>query len=417
MSYEWLISLRFLKAKRKQAFISLISVITMAGIALGVCALIVILSVMNGFQKDWRDRILGVTAHIMVLSHLGPLADYEEAAEKVSRVKGVKATTPYIYSQAMVNHQGRVSGVVLRGIEPLSAARATTLAESLAGREPKVLNRSFMDPRPEYKGQELQAIVLGRELANSLGAGIGSVVRLVSPFGRMTPAGRSAQARDFLVADLFHSGMYEYDAGMVLLSLEAAQSFLLLGRSVTGIEVRLDDIYAAKEVGRRIKAEMGRSFWTRDWMELNRNLFAALKLEKAAMFVILALIVLVAAFNIISTLIMTVMEKTKDIGILKSIGATSSSIRKIFVLQGLIIGVVGTSFGLGLGLVLCELLRRYKFIQLPADVYYITTMPVRVEVLDVLIITSASVAISFLATLYPSQQGAKLSPTEVLRYE
>lgn len=417
MSYEWLISLRFLKAKRKQAFISLISVITMAGIGLGVCALIVILSVMNGFQKDWRDRILGVTAHLMVLSHLGPVADYDRVAEKVGRVKGVRATTPYIYSQAMVNFQGRVSGVVLRGIDPVSAARATTLKESLTGHEPEVLNRSFVDPRPGTKGQELQAIVLGRELANSLGAGIGSVVRLVSPFGRMTPAGRSAQTGDFVVADLFHSGMYEYDAGMVLLSLEAAQAFLLMGDAVTGIEVRLDDIYAAKEVGRLIKAEMGRSFWTRDWMELNRNLFAALKLEKAAMFVILVLIVLVAAFNIISTLIMTVMEKTKDIGILKSIGATSSSIRKIFVLQGLIIGLVGTSFGLGLGLVLCELLRRYKFIQLPADVYYITTMPVRVETLDVLIITSASVAISFLATLYPSQQGAKLSPTEVLRYE
>jgi len=417
MSFEWLISLRLLKAKRKQAFISLISVISMGGIGLGVCALIVILSVMNGFQKDWRDRILGVTAHIMVLSHLGPLAEYDQVAEKVGRIKGVKATTPYIYSQAMVNYQGRVSGVVLRGIDPDSGARATTLKESLTGHDPEVFKRSFTDSRPESRGQVLEPVVLGRELANSLGAGIGSVVRLVSPFGRMTPAGRTAETRDFVVADLFHSGMYEYDAGMVLLSLEAAQSFLLLGKSVTGVEVRLDDIYAAKEVGRRIKEEMGRSFWTRDWMELNRNLFAALKLEKAAMFVILVLIVLVAAFNIVSTLIMIVMEKTKDIGILKSIGATNSSIRKIFVLQGLIIGVAGTSFGLGLGLVLCELLRRYQFIQLPPDVYYITTMPVRVEPLDVLIITSASVAISFLATLYPSQQGAKLSPTEVLRYE
>ena len=417
MSLERLISFRFLRAKRKQAFISLISIISMAGVGLGVCALIVVLSVMNGFQKDWRDKILGVTAHLLVQSHKGAMADYMELVKKVERVDGVEAATPFIYSQVMIAFEGRVSGVVLRGVQPETAVKVTTLKESLLGHNPEVFNKKLLDAGGEGGGGLLEPVVLGRELANNLGLGIGATVRIISPYGRVTPAGRMAESRYFVVADLFNSGMYEYDAGMALLPLGAAQSFLNMGDEVTGVEVRLKDIYKAKEVGAGIGKALGRSFWIRDWMELNRNLFAALKLEKAAMFVILVLIVLVAAFNIISTLIMIVMEKTKDIAILKSIGATSGSIRKIFVYQGLIIGSVGTGLGLGLGLILCELLRRYKFIELPSDVYYITTMPVRVEALDVALIVLASLGISLLATLYPSRQAARLDPTEGLRYE
>ncbi len=417
MSFEWLISFRYLKAKRKQAFISLISLISMAGVGLGVCALIVVLSVMNGFQKDWRDKILGVTAHLLVQSHQGALGGYGDLRNRVEEVAGVEAATPFIYSQAMISYQGRVSGVILRGIQPETAVKVTALKESLLGHNPEVFNKKLVDSGGEGGGRLLEPIVIGRELADNLGLGIGATVRLISPYGRVTPAGRMAESRYFVVADLFHSGMYEYDAGLALLPLAAAQSFLSLGDKVTGVEVRLKDIYRAKEVGSAIKKSLGRTYWIRDWMELNRNLFAALKLEKTAMFVILVLIVLVAAFNIISTLIMIVMEKTKDIAILKSIGATSGSIRKIFLYQGLTIGTIGTGFGLGLGLILCELLRRYKFIELPSDVYYITTMPVRVEPLDVALIVLASLGISLLATLYPSRQAARLDPTEGLRYE
>ena len=417
MSYEWLISFRYLRAKRKQAFISLISLISMAGVGLGVCALIVVLSVMNGFQKDWRDKILGVTAHLLVQSHHGALSRYGKLKDRVEQVQGVEAATPFVYSQAMISYKGRVSGVLLRGIQPDTAIRVTTLKESLVSHDPKVFDKSLVDSEGEGGGGLLEPIVIGRELANNLGAGIGATVRIVSPYGRVTPAGRMAESRYYVVADLFNSGMYEYDAGLALMPLAAAQSFLNMGDKVTGVEVRLKNIYQAKQVGAAIKKMLGPAFWIRDWMELNRNLFAALKLEKTAMFVILVLIVLVAAFNIISTLIMIVMEKTKDIAILKSIGATSGSIRKIFLLQGLTIGSIGTGFGLGLGLILCELLRRYKFIELPADVYYITTMPVRVEALDVAVITLASLGISLLATLYPSRQAARLDPTEGLRYE
>jgi len=211
--------------------------------------------------------------------------------------------------------------------------------------------------------------------------------------------------------------MYEYDSSLAYLSLGAAQRFFGLGQSLTGVEVKVGDIYAAAEVAERLAKRLGYPYWTRNWMEMNRNLFSALKLEKTAMFIILILIVLVAAFNIVSTLIMVVMEKTKDIAILKSIGARTSSIRKIFVYQGLTIGLVGTAFGLALGLVLCEILRRYQFIKLPSDIYYISTLPVRVDPLDVGLIALAAVAISFLATIYPSFQGARLNPVEALRYE
>ncbi len=417
MSFERFVSIRYLKAKRKQTFISLITGISVGGVALGVCALIIVLSVMNGFQRDWRDRILGVTAHAVVLSHAGPLADYPLIVKEVEKIQGVVAATPFIYTQAMVASEDRVSGSVIRGVEPQSAPRVTSLEANLKSRDPARLMGQVIDPRPEGKGRHLDPIVLGEELARNLGVGVGAVVRLVSPVSRETPLGRVPRTQDFVVTDLFHSGMYEYDSTMSLVPLQAAQRFLDFGSAVSGVEVRVADIYEAAKIAKRIDQRLKYPYWTRDWMEMNRNLFSALKLEKTAMFIILTLIVLVAAFNIISTLIMIVMEKTKDIAILKSLGATASAVMKIFVYQGLAIGLTGTAIGLGAGLILCEVLRRYKFIQLPADVYYISTLPVRVDPTDVALICLAAVAVSFLATLYPSRQGAKLNPAEALRYE
>ncbi len=417
MFFERFISLRYLKAKRKHGFISLIAVISMGGVAVGVCALIVVLAVMNGFQKDVRDRILGVNAHVVIMSYRGRIVDYERVMAEAKKVEGVLAATPFIYSQAMLSYGGKVTGTVLRGLDPKTAAGVTTIAQSLLGGDPAVLYGRRRDPRGQGSPNGLPAIALGRELAAQLGVGVGSVVRLISPVGRVTPLGRTEWHQDFIVVDLFRSGMYEYDSTMSFMSLESARTFLGMAGGVTGVELKVADIYRADEVRKKVGRLLGHPYWTRDWMEMNRPLFSALKLEKTAMFIILILIVLVAAFNIVSTLIMVVMEKTKDIAILKSIGATSRSIMRIFVYQGLAIGVVGTGLGLALGLTLCEILRRYKFIHLPQDVYYIDTLPVRVDWLDVGLIAAASVAISFLATIYPSRQGARLDPVEALRYE
>lgn len=418
MYFERFVSLRYLKAKRRTGFISVIAIISMGGVALGVCALIVVLAVMNGFQTDVRDRILGVNAHVVALSYQGPIVGYRQLADKIRKIEGVTSVTPFIYSQAMLSANGRVTGTVLRGIDPVTAEGVTTIAQNLLGHDPEVLIADVKDPRPGVKGQTtLPPVVVGRELARQLMVGVGSVVRMISPTGRVTPLGRTEWHRDFIIVDLFRSGMYEYDSTMSFLSLENARSFLGLAKGVTGLEMKVADIYRADRISRQVSEILGDKYWTRDWMEMNRPLFSALKLEKTAMFIILILIVLVAAFNIISTLIMVVMEKTKDIAILKSIGATSKSIMKIFVYQGLAIGAIGTGLGLASGLVLCEILRRYKFIHLPADVYYLDTLPVRVDWLDVGLIAAASVAISFLATLYPSLKGSRLDPVEALRYE
>jgi len=413
VSFETFIGWRYLKAKRKQTFISLITLISLAGVALGVTALIVVLAVMNGFQEDVKNKILGVTSHLVVLRYGQPMEDYEKLMPVIEKVDGVVSAEPFIYSQVMINAMGGLSGAILRGADPELPATRHRLERimksgrltDLAGDEPG-------------SGEPARTIIFGVELARQLGVTVGDTVRLVSPMGQITPlGGRAPRVRDYKVVGVFESGMYEYDSTLAYISLRQAQDFLNLGPSVTGLEVKVEDIYQADKIREAVTAELGPSYWAKDWMQMNRNLFSALKLEKVAMFIILTLTVLVAAFNIISTLIMVVMEKTRDIAILKSMGATGLSIMKIFVFQGLIVGLIGTSAGLAGGIFLCELLAKYKFIQLPSDVYYITTLPVRMEASDVALITFSAVFISFLATLYPAWQASRLNPVEALRYE
>jgi len=410
MSFEFFIGSRYLRTKQKQAFISLITVLSIAGVTVGVMALIVVIAVMTGFEYDLKSRILGVESHIVIMRHNVPFSDYRNILEHVENTDGVEAATPFINSQVILRSSLSLSGAVLRGIDPDSADRVI-----------KNLDKVFLKNLKETDQRKstsiaMPGIILGKELAENLGVMQGDPVHLISPRGMISPIGHIPTMKRFKVAGLFESGMYEYDRSLAYIHIKDAQKILRMGNSVNGIEVRVNDIYNARDIAVRIVKELGFQYWARDWMQMNQNLFSALKLEKTVMFIILALIVLVAAFNIASTLIMMVMEKTKDIAILKAMGATDKSIRKIFVFKGVVIGSIGTIFGVCLGFILCTVLKYYQFIELPGDVYYITTLPVKLELLDVVMIASAAMAISFLATLYPARQASKLDPVEAIRY-
>lgn len=410
MSFEFFIGSRYLRTKQKQAFISLITVLSIAGVTVGVMALIVVIAVMTGFESDLKSRILGVESHIVIMRNNGPFSDYRNILEHVKNTDGVEAATPFINSQVILRSSLSLSGAVLRGIDPDSANRVI-----------KNLDKVFLKNLKEKDQRtstsiDMPAIILGKELSKNLGVMQGDTVYLISPRGMISPIGHIPTMKRFKVAGLFESGMYEYDRSLSYIHIKDAQKILRMGDSVNGIEVRVNDIYNARNIAGRIIKELGFQYWARDWMQMNQNLFSALKLEKTVMFIILALIVLVAAFNIASTLIMMVMEKTKDIAILKAMGATDKSIRKIFVFKGIVIGSIGTILGVCLGFILCTVLKYYQFIELPGDVYYITTLPVKLELLDVVMIASAAMAISFLATLYPARQASKLDPVEAIRY-
>ena len=408
MFFELFLSIRYLRAKRKQAFISVITVISVLGVMIGVMALVVVLSVMNGFRADLMSKILGVKSHLLVLSYKGAFNDYKGVAGRVGQVEGAVATTPFIHSQVMVNRSGNVSGAILRGIQPETAGNVLSI-------EGMIKDGSLSSLASSWDG--LPTIIIGSELSKQLGDYPGDILNMISPEGKLTPMGRVPNSQKYKVAAVFDSGMYEYDASMVFVSLKEAQAFLGFGDRVSGLEVKVKDVYRSDKVGIKIQNALGNPYWTKDWKVMNRSLFSALKLEKFAMFVILTMIVLVGALNIISTLVMVVMEKTRDVAILRAMGASAKSIMTIFMVQGLLVGLVGTLAGLASGLGICHLLARYKFISLPSDVYYITTLPVRVEFWDVCLVSLSAVVISFLATIYPSWHASKLNPVEAIRYE
>jgi len=425
MSYELLISLRYLRAKRKQVFVSIISFISVAGIVLGVAALIIVLAVMNGFETDLRNKILGINSHIVLMVYNGPMNDYAQVSEKIAGIKGVEATTPFIYSQAMIKSGRNVSGLILRGLDQESAFRVIQIGKMAVGGVDYLTadKRSGLRLPEDVAG--LPGILIGKELAKHIGAFPFEPITIMTPFGETTPMGMVPRMKRFLVVGIFDSGFYEYDNTMAYISLKEAQDFMKMGSAVTGIEIRVDDIYKADVIAKNIEKTIGSPYWARHWMEMNKNLFSALKLEKRVMFIILSLIVLVAAFNIITALIMVVMEKNKDIAILKSMGATSHSIMKIFIYQGLIIGFIGTALGCLTGLVLALNLGHIStFVEklfgikiLPGDVYYLTELPSRVNYTDVAIIIVGTMIICLIATIYPSRHASKLDPAETLRYE
>lgn len=405
--YEWFISLRYLRAKHKQKFISLISFISLAGITVGVIALIVVMAVYSGFTTSLRDQILGVNAHIIVQQYGGKIYDYQEIRQRTLEVPDVQGATPYLYAQSLLSSQsGGGSGIVLRGIDPETAPGVLGLPDQLISGKLEDLSSPSRVPN----------IILGKNLAKTLRVTSGDKVRLISPSGPLTPMGVIPKITTCLVSGIFETGMFEYDSNLAYMSIAQTQKFLGVGDIAHGIEVVVDkdNLDGADTIAADIRKELGTEFLVRDWMQMNQNLFAAFKLEKIGMFICMALIIMVAALNIVSALVMVVMEKTKDIAILKSMGASSASIMRIFLYQGLVIGIGGTTLGVLGGLGLCELLSRYKFIELPENVYPMTTLPIKVLASDVSIIAVSSIIITLLATIYPSWKASKVQPAEVL---
>ena len=409
MSFAFFVARRYLFARRKQAFIYVISIMSILGVALGVAALVVVLGVYNGLTTDMRDKILGANAHGIVMSYMpDAFAEHPELLGEVIKTPGVTGATPFIYTEVMLSAGKGVKGLVLRGIDPRTAPSVLTMLRKM--KRGSIARLSQSDGLP--------GIVIGEELAKRIGLGIGSRVNLLSPSGQKTAAGFQPRIRAFEVAAIFKTGMFEYDSSLAFVTLDACREVLGLEPGyLSGIEITVDDVFKADVIAERISNSIGSPFYARNWMEMNANLFAALKLEKIGMFILLAMVVLIGSFSIVATLVMLVMEKTKDIAVMLSMGATRRTIRRIFMLQGTIIGFVGTLLGYALGLTVGFLLKRYQFIKLPENVYTLDHLPIIITLSDVLVIGAAAMLLCFLATLYPARQASRLKPAEALRYE
>jgi len=412
LPYEIFVGLRYLRAKRRTRTISLNTFISITGITLGVAALIGTLGIMTGFKEDMQAKILGTTSHVVVQPRgKQTLAGYSEVMRQVEEVPGVVAATPYIYQQVLLTSKTSVRGVVLRGIDPDKEPEVTEITKNV--KSGTVQDLAVPDASAQTGPKP--GIILGKELARRLGVAVGSRINVVSPVGPISALGMTPKIRPFRVAGLFESGMYEYDASLAYISLEEAQRFFSLGRTATGIEVKVEDVFTADAVAKRIDARLGTGYMARDWMLLNRNLFSALRLEKTMMFLLLVLITLVASFNIVGTLTMIVNEKQREIAILKAMGATPQAIMRIFMLNGVVIGLTGTAIGIPLGYAFLYLIENY--FTFDQTVYFLSSIPVHVKAMDVFLVSFSAILISFAATLYPSWQAAKLAPVSALRYE
>lgn len=406
MRFELFVGLRYLRGKRRNAFISLITLFSVFGVMIGVMTLIVVLGVMNGFDRRLLKTVLGTTSHIVV-SKSGGMTDYEQVMQEIKRVPAVIDVAPFFAGQVLLRSETNVLGAAIRGVVPEEEQKVSAFAQYLAGELP-----------PE-------GIVLGTELARQLHVGVGDTVRVISPYFVSTPVGEVPYKKALEVTGLYNSGMYEYDASFCFVTLSQAMRLFGVETTISGIEVKIDNPFRAGTVASEISRELGINFWARSWMDLNRTFLAALRHEKIIMAVILVLIIVVAAFNIASTLIMVVMEKTRDIGILKSIGATVNHIMTIFIIDGLMVGVVGAGLGVSFGYALANSLDSVvRFIGkvfglelFPRTIYYFDKIPVDTSLFDTCWIVGSAIILSLLASLYPAWQAARLNPVEALRYE
>ena len=423
MKFELFVSLRYLLAKRKQAFFSIITVISIISVTIGVMTLITVLGVMSGFENDLKGKILGTNAHIRIFKFDKGIENYPSVSSQVAKIPGVMATTPFVYSEAMLSSEAAVSGIVLVGINPETVGQVTNLKQNLIKGNLDNLMHPGLPGLPPH-ASNLPGIFIGKELAKNFGLSYLDEVTVISPLGEQTPMGMVPKMKKFRIVGIFDSGMYEYDTKWTYIFLPTAQQFFQIGEAVTGIEVKVSNPYEAHTIAGDINKKLGFSYQARDWMEMNKNLFSALRIEKIIMFIILVLIILVASFGIISILIMVVMEKTSDIAIMKTMGAKASSIMKIFMIDGLVIGIFGTLLGTIGGLSLGKniqtvanlLEKRFHINVFPPDVYYIDKVPFQINPTDITLIIVITLTVSFFATVFPSWQASRLDPAEALRY-
>lgn len=415
MKYEFFIGLRYLRARRQETFISLITVISVLGVMIGVMTLNVVMAVMSGFEETLRDRLLGINAHISVVKSGDPMRDYERIVEKLRQEKDIIAASPTVYGQVMLTSGARVSGVVVRGVDPDRVNQVVDLQSYLLkGKLAALKSRHAI--QVDERRVLLPGVILGERLAAQLGVFEGSPVQVVSPLGSPTAIGVIPKVRRFVVVGIMKTGMSEIDSAVVFMGLAEAQNFFDLEGAATNIEMKIRDVKNSRAVAERLQRQLGFPYLAEDWTRLWPNLFSALQLEKTVYFLVLLLMILVGAFNIVATLVMVVMEKRKDIAILRSMGATQQSIRKIFLFKGCFIGVVGTVLGVLLGLLVCAFIAQYEF-ALPEGMFLISTVPVRVYWSNFLLVAVASFIVCLLASIYPSRQAAKLDPVEIIRYE
>jgi lipoprotein-releasing system permease protein len=420
--YERKMGRVYLRSARRVGFLSVMGRITVIGILLGVMALVVALSFASGFQSALRDKIIGINAHLLLMRYDGGVGSWQKVRERIEGMPGVQESMPFTYHQGMLRSEKGVSGTIVRGILPEQI-------EGISGMEISFVCGGMASPvspageagsggeghaRAEVPGPE--SIWVGKVLAETLEVTCGDPVSLIA-LSDASMEGGDASLRTYRIAGVFDVGMYEYDASLAFLRLPEAQQFYGMGDEVTGIEIRLDDIGQTDALESRIVSELGYPFWVKNWREINPNFFSALRLQKVVMFLILILIVLVGGFNIISTLIMSVIEKRREIAILKAMGTTRRSIGRIFFYQGLVLGLVGTGLGLAGGVLFCRLSQVLPMIRLDPEVYYLAQLPVEMRMEEFVLVGVASVVLTLLSTLYPARQAAKLDPAEVLRYE
>ena len=401
---ELFVALRYLKPRKGRGVLSITASVSLLGIMLGVGALIAVISVMNGFDAHLRSKIVGSNPHIMIMSYRGEVVDYPHLVKEVSKDPRVVHASPFILSQALLRYNGSTWGVMLRGLKIDDEKETTGLSKNLVAGNWEDLKQAA-------------TVAIGKELAKQFEIKLGDRITLLSPSERITPMGLMPRVGSFRVVAIFSTGMYQYDTSLALVSLANAQRLLGMGKGVTGVEVKVDNIYQAHKIAQELTHRLGFPYWARDWISMNKSLFSALKLEKVTMFLILTLIIIVAAFNIISTLSMMVMEKQKDIGILKAMGATSEMITRVFFYFGSIMGFMGTFSGVALGVGISLLLKRYSIIQLPQDIYYVTRLPVQIRPFDVVVVSVAALLITVVSAIYPARQAGRLDPVDALRNE